>query len=158
MKVWEETSDIMKSNLWPAYLSWVPHVLSFLTLIQTTKVISRPSCLHNFPQYSGEYCWDHYKFMSQILCIILFHHQALHNNTHCYEMRGGRTSCHKNLPQVRVKRHKPNRSWDAEQTQSPTLLWQVKTKQTEKSRWRIISVGKTLVFIPLLIHKEGFIC
>lgn len=51
------------------------------------------------------------------------------------------------------KESHPKRSWDAVKTQSLTFLW-----QTEKSRWRIISVGKTLVFIPLLIHKEGFIC
>lgn len=52
----------------------------------------------------------------------------------------------------------PHTGWAAVKTQSPTLLWQLKAEQTEKSRQRIISVGKTLVFIPLLIHKEGFIC
>lgn len=90
---------------------------------------------------------------------IPFHQQVLYVNTDC-DVGGQSPYCSfgdtASFCAQEEESHR-NRRQDAVRTESPILLWKIKTK-TERSRWNIISTGKTHAFIPFLLYKKGFIC
>lgn len=163
MKVWEKTSDIIKSNLWPLRpQNPIIRVTSTQVFGDTCSDNKRSSLQAKLPSEFFPFLWRALLSPLQSSCHksrVLFSsiNKSLTTTGTVRKWEEEEHPGRKSSPGQGEESH-PHTSWDAAKTQSLTSLWQVKTQQTEKPRWRIISVGKTLVFIPLLIHKEGFIC